>query len=100
MTEARNYSRLIPLFLLLTFSAGHPAQPSEAGRATFVELRISACRDDECRDFSLLFDPFEVSVMTCMMSAQQQAALWSASHPGWNITRFTCSMHGADGLEA
>jgi hypothetical protein len=49
-----------------------------------IELLIKACvlsmhissPEPECRDFSLLFDPHDVSLMTCMMQAQPIIAQW------------------------
>lgn len=66
-----------------------------------IELLISACAlsaqfskpAPECRDFSLLYDEREVSIMTCMMHGQSQIAEWHNSHPGWKVERWNCRMH-------
>ncbi|WP_299365041.1 hypothetical protein [uncultured Paracoccus sp.] len=63
-----------------------------------IELLISACALSaqmaeppiECRDFSLLFDAREVSVMTCMMHSQPQIAQWQETHPKWQVERWQC----------
>ena len=63
-----------------------------------IELLISACAlatqisqpPGQCRDCSLLYDPREVSVMTCMMHGQAQVARWQDSHPRWQVERWQC----------
>ena len=63
-----------------------------------IELLISACaltsdpagHIPPCRDFSLLFDAREVSVMTCMLHGQTQIALWKERHEGWAVERWPC----------
>lgn len=57
-----------------------------------IELLISACLASSpvCRDFSLLFDSREVSLMTCMISGQTVIAPWQKGHPGWKVRRWTC----------
>jgi hypothetical protein len=57
----------------------------------YIELRIDACRAEEtCRRFSLLFDPYHVSLMTCMIAGQREIAAWQAGHPSWRVTRWSC----------
>ena len=61
-----------------------------------IELLISACaltsdpagHIPPCRDFSLLFDAREVSVMTCMLHGQTQIALWKERHEGWDVEQW------------
>ncbi|WP_410219206.1 hypothetical protein [Paracoccus sp. (in: a-proteobacteria)] len=63
-----------------------------------IELLISACAFSaqlaeplpQCRDFSLLFDAHEVSIMTCMVHGQPQVAKWKETHPDWRIERWQC----------
>lgn len=61
-----------------------------------IELLISACLTaapapaGKCRDFSLLFDAREMSVMTCMTQSQPLIALWSERHPDWQVSRWRC----------
>ena len=44
-----------------------------------IELLIAAClMTGECRDFSLLYDSREVSMMTCTTSGQAEVARWQA----------------------
>ena len=60
--------------------------------ATMIELLISACLASSpvCRDFSLLFDSREVSLMTCMISGQAVIAPWQQNYPDWKVKRWTC----------
>lgn len=48
-----------------------------------IELLISAClvTGPVCKDFSLLFDNSEVSLMTCMISGQAVIAPWQQNYP-------------------
>ncbi|TGN34709.1 hypothetical protein E4L95_23585 [Paracoccus liaowanqingii] len=63
-----------------------------------IELLISACTlsaqlaspPQQCRDFSLLFDAREVSMLTCMTLGQPQVARWKEAHPQWNVRRWQC----------
>jgi hypothetical protein len=59
-----------------------------------IELLIAAClsaASAECRDFSLLYSPYEVSLMSCALHGQQQIARWHESHPGWIVARWSCA---------
>lgn len=57
-----------------------------------IELLIAAClTTGECRDFPLLYDAREVSVMTCMVSGQTEVVRWQASNPAWQVTRWRCA---------
>lgn len=63
----------------------------------FIELTILAClaggaEDGACRDFSLLYDPYEVSLMTCMLASQPEVARWSEANPGWQVRRWSCGI--------
>ncbi len=68
--------------------------------AIMIELLIKACvfstqltaPQGECRDFSLLFDAGEVSIMTCMTQAQPIIARWKDSHHNWEVQRWQCGM--------
>ena len=60
-----------------------------------LELVIAAClanapADVPCRDFSLLYDPQQVSLMMCVAGGQVEIARWQASHPEWTVTRWRC----------
>ena len=65
-----------------------------------IELLIKACLlssqlsapEGECRDFSLLFDPREVSFITCMTQAQPIIARWQEAHRKWEVRRWQCGM--------
>ena len=61
----------------------------------FIKLVISACllTSDECRDHVILFDPRDVTVMACMMSAQPIIAQWQDRNPHWRVVRWTCGIH-------
>lgn len=62
----------------------------------FVELLITAClpawqpADRHCRDFSLLYDPQQVSVMSCTMAGMGEVARWQSRHAGWKVERWRC----------
>jgi hypothetical protein len=63
-----------------------------------IELVIAAClASGDCRDFALLYDSREVSVMTCMVSGQTEIARWQDSHPGWRVVRWRCGFAGERG---
>lgn len=57
-----------------------------------IELLISACLSTApvCKDFSLLFDGREVSLMTCMISGQTVIAPWQQDNPEWQVMRWAC----------
>ena len=60
-----------------------------------LELVIAACLanapvDGSCRDFSLLYDPQDVSLMMCVAGGQVEIARWQASHPAWTVSRWRC----------
>lgn len=65
-----------------------------------IELIIKACLfsthitvvEGECRDFSLLFDPRDISVMTCMTQAQPIIAQWKESQQRWHVKRWQCGL--------
>lgn len=58
-----------------------------------IELVIAAClglSGTECRNFSLLYDPYDVSLMTCTIHGQQAVAEWHDTHPDWTVARWSC----------
>lgn len=58
-----------------------------------IELVIAAClASGNCRDFPLLYDPREVSMMTCLISGQSEVARWHADHPDWQIVGWRCGV--------
>jgi hypothetical protein len=65
-----------------------------------IELLIAACLGSgDCRDFALLYDSREVSVLTCAVSGQFEVARWQASHPDWRVVRWRCGFAGErDGM--
>jgi hypothetical protein len=66
-----------------------------------IELLIAACLlSGECRDFSLLYDSREVSMMTCVISGQTEVARWKSGHPDWRIVRWRCGVAGEAGRSA
>jgi hypothetical protein len=58
-----------------------------------IELLISVCLSAgaDCRDVSLLYDAHDVSLMSCMVMGQGEAARWQQQHPEWHITRWSCA---------
>ncbi|HRO16230.1 MAG TPA: hypothetical protein PLL33_14570 [Paracoccus sp. (in: a-proteobacteria)] len=59
-----------------------------------IELLISAClaTAPECREFSLLLDAREVSLMTCRLTGQFVIAPWQQDHPEWTVQGWTCRL--------
>jgi len=57
-----------------------------------VELLISAClaTAPDCRNFSLLFDAREISLVTCAVHGQTVVAPWQEEHPAWKVQRWSC----------
>jgi len=57
-----------------------------------IELVIAACLSTapECRDFSLIYDAQDVSLMSCALHGQQTIAEWHASHQDWTVSRWAC----------
>jgi hypothetical protein len=59
-----------------------------------LELLIVACLGgEECREFPHLYDPYQVSLMTCVASGQIEVARWVADHPEWTVRRWSCGYH-------
>ena len=66
-----------------------------------IELLIAAClASGGCREVSLLYDPQEVSLMTCMVAGQREVARWQTEHPDWRIERWACGFAGERPSEA
>ena len=65
-----------------------------------IELLIAACLVSGCREFPLLYDAREVSLMTCMVSGQTEVARWQASHPEWRVARWRCGFADAGERQA
>lgn len=55
-----------------------------------IELLVEVCRGDTCREVSLLYDAYQMSLMTCMVMGQHEAARWQAANPAWRIRRWSC----------
>lgn len=56
-----------------------------------IELVIAACLSTGiCQDFSTLYDPRDVSLITCMTAGQPQVARWQQEHPLWQVRRWRC----------
>jgi len=51
-----------------------------------------ACLQGQCREFSRLYDPVEVSLMTCMIAGQAEVARWHQAHADWHIKRWSCGV--------
>ena len=57
---------------------------------TFLALTFTAClvsSPDHCEQRQMLFDPRDLSLMTCMTRAQQPLSEWVAQHPDYEVTR-------------
>lgn len=73
---------------------------TQSSGPVYVELRIDACNSESiCRLASLLFDPYHVSLMTCMIAGQREVAAWSLQNPTWTVKRWSCGFADA-GLDA
>ena len=70
-----------------------------AARPIVIELSLRACRD-ACQDFSLLYDAYQISLLTCMIAGQREVAAWAESHPGWRVERWSCQFLNQDGMKA
>ena len=57
-----------------------------------LALVIAACLPGPgtCRDFSLLYDPQEVTLMSCITVSQAEIARWKQTHPAWTVHRWRC----------
>lgn len=57
-----------------------------------IALVIAACLGaGECREFTRLYDPVEVSYLTCVVAGQPEVARWQADHPDWQVRRWRCA---------
>ncbi len=57
-----------------------------------IELLFVACLSTaptECRERSMLFDD-RVGLMTCMVQAQTQLAIWAEAHPKLRVREWHC----------
>ena len=57
-----------------------------------MELLLIVCLQvspDRCEERSIGLYP-EMTAMACLMQAQPQIAVWSETHPGLRVARFTC----------
>jgi hypothetical protein len=60
-----------------------------------IELLILACLGSgECRDFPLLYDAREVTLITCSLAGQAEVARWQSVHPEWQVRRWRCGFAG------
>jgi hypothetical protein len=60
-----------------------------------IELLIAAClTSGECRDFPLLYDARELTIMTCVISGHAEVARWQVDHAEWEIVRWRCGFVG------
>lgn len=73
---------------------------TQSSGPVYVELRIDACNPESiCRLASLLFDPYHVSLMTCMIAGQREVAAWSLRNPTWTVKCWSCGF-AKNGLDA
>jgi hypothetical protein len=65
-----------------------------------IALVIAACLGTgECREFTQLYDPYDVSLMTCMIAGQPEVAQWQAAHAEWTVTGWRCHAGDIRGAE-
>ncbi|MFO1141025.1 MAG: hypothetical protein U1E59_01330 [Amaricoccus sp.] len=57
-----------------------------------LALVIAACLSNTgpCRNFQLLYDPQDVSLVRCVSVGQVEIARWKESHPKWAVRRWSC----------
>jgi hypothetical protein len=56
-----------------------------------IELLITAClATSPCRDVSFLYDPRQVSYLTCVYGGQAEVARWQSRNPLWRVKRWRC----------
>ncbi len=79
----------------------HPRHTGDQVASSYlIELILTTCREIECRDVSMLYSPYEMSLMTCMVVGQRVAVGWVAQHPGWSVRRWICQFHGKRDVSA
>ena len=74
------------------FRLSQPHPLPQAADLHMVELRVTACRRDRCREVSLLYDGHQMTVLACMTVGQQEAARWQSMNPAWKIKRWSCGV--------
>jgi hypothetical protein len=63
-----------------------------------IELVIIAClMTGSCKEVSLTYDAHEVSLMTCTLFGQMEAARWQQQHAEWQVRRWRCGIARQDG---
>ena len=66
-----------------------------------IELIITACLlMGSCQEVRLTYDAHDVSLMTCTMFGQMEAARWQRQHQEWRVRRWRCDVARSDGLRA
>lgn len=61
-----------------------------------IEPLISLCLigGEDCRDVSVLYDAQEVSLLTCMVMGQTEAARWQVEPPNYRIACYRSGFAG------
>lgn len=60
-----------------------------------IELIFIACsivNGAQCHDVKLVYQ--DISLMTCLMQAQQPIAEWANVHPNFTTGKYTCQLAG------
>ena len=61
-----------------------------------IELAFTACSivaGASCREVSLIYT--DISLLTCVVGAQPQIAMWATEHPNWSVPmKWTCRAAG------
>ena len=56
-----------------------------------IELIVTACLTlGACQDVRLTYDAQDVSLLTCTMFGQMEAARWQREHRDWQVRRWRC----------
>jgi hypothetical protein len=66
-----------------------------------IELVIIAClMTGSCKEVSLTYDAQEVSLLTCTLFGQMEAARWQQQHADWQVRRWRCGIARQNGEKA
>ncbi|HEX2525120.1 MAG TPA: hypothetical protein VHL31_02320 [Geminicoccus sp.] len=66
-----------------------------------IELVITACLlIGNCKEVTFTYDAHEVSLMTCTLFGQAEAARWQQQHADWQVRRWRCGFPRENGEKA
>jgi hypothetical protein len=62
-----------------------------------IEIIVAVCliaEPSRCKDVKLDFDNDSISVRECTLTGQTVIARWNGDNPGWQVTRWSCTVAG------